>query len=216
MIVNGGSMKILVLGSTGKTGLELLEQGLEDGHEVTAFARRPEAVALKHSKLQVRKGDILDQASVRAAVEGQDAVLSALGVRQLAANKVLSEGTRNVIQAMQQSGVRRLIVESSLGVGDSTGQLGPLYNFFLLPLLLKRIFQDKEAQESLVRASGLDWVIVRPAVLTNGPRTGRYKAGFAPTERSIKAKISRADTAEFMLKQLSDNKFLRQTPGLSY
>src|SRR5580698_4760836 len=122
-------MKILVLGSTGKTGLELLEQGLEDGHEVTAFARRPEAVALKHAKLRVLKGDILDRASVTAAVEGQDAVLSALGVRQLGANTVLSDGTRNVIQAMQQSGVRRLIVESSLGVGDSAGQLGPLYNF---------------------------------------------------------------------------------------
>jgi putative NADH-flavin reductase len=209
-------MKILVLGSTGKTGLELLEQGLEDGHEVTAFARRPEAVALKHAKLRVLKGDILDRASVTAAVEGQDAVLSALGVRQLGANTVLSDGTRNVIQAMQQSGVRRLIVESSLGVGDSAGQLGPLYNFFIMPVILKRVFQDKDAQESLIRASGLDWIIVRPAVLTNGPRTGRYKSGFPPTDRSIKAKISRADTAEFMLKQLSDNKFLRQTPGLSY
>jgi putative NADH-flavin reductase len=208
-------MKVLVVGSTGGTGLELLEQGLEQDHEVTAFARRPEAVTLKHPKLRVRQGDVLDYASLETAVEGQDAVLSALGVRRLGKNTILSDGTRNVIQAMQKKGVRRLVVESSLGVGDSAGQLGPLHNFFLLPLILRRIFQDKEAQELVVRASTLDWVIVRPAILTNGPRTGRYKAGFSGGAR-IKTKISRADTAEFMLKQLTDDKYLRQTPGLSY
>lgn len=209
-------MKVLVLGSTGGTGLELLEQGLEDGHQVTAFARRPQAVTLKHASLQVQQGDVLDYASVAAVVKGQDAVLSALGVRQLGKNTILSDGTRNVIRAMQENGVNRLVVESSLGVGDSRGQLGPMHNLFLLPVLLKHIFRDKEVQESLVRASGLDWIIVRPAILTNGPRTGRYKAGFAPGERSIKAKISRADTAELMLKQIADDKYLRQTPGLSY
>ena len=209
-------MKVLVLGSTGGTGLELLEQGLEDGHEVTAFARRPQAVTVRHANLRVQQGDVLDCASVAAAVKGQDAVLSALGVRQLGKNTILSDGTRNVIRAMQENGVRRLVVESSLGVGDSAGQLGPMHNLFILPVFLKNIFRDKEVQESLVRASGLDWIIVRPAILTNGPRTGRYKAGFAPSERSIKAKISRADTAEFMLKQLADDKYLRQTPGLSY
>ena len=209
-------MKVLVLGATGASGLELLEQGLENGHQVTAFARRPHSVPLKHANLRVHKGDVLDYPSVAAAVEGQDAVLSALGVRQLGRNTILSDGTRNVIQAMQKNGVRRLVVESSLGVGDSAGQLGPMNNFFLLPTILKHIFRDKEAQESVVRESGLDWIIVRPAILTNGPRTGRYKAGFAPGVRSIKRKISRADTAEFMLKQLTDDKYLRQTPGLSY
>lgn len=209
-------MKVLVLGATGGTGLELLEQALEDGHEVTAFARRPQAVVLKRSNLRVQKGDVLDYPSVAAAVQGQDAVLSALGVRRLGKNTILSDGTRNVIQAMEKSGVRRLVLESSLGVGDSAGQLGALHNLFLLPLLLKNVFRDKEVQESVVRASKLDWIIVRPAILTNGPRTGRYKAGFRPNDRSIKAKISRADTAEFMLKQLHDNKYLRQTPGLSY
>jgi putative NADH-flavin reductase len=209
-------MKVLVLGSTGGTGLELLEQALEEGHQVTAFARRPQAVSVKHSRLRVQQGDVLDYPSMAAAVQGQDAVLSALGVRKLGKNTILSDGTRNVIQAMEKNGIRRLIVESSLGVGDSRGQLGPLHNYFVLPFILKSIFQDKEVQESLVRASKLDWIIVRPAILTNGPRTGRYKAGFPPTDRSIKAKISRADTAEFMLKQLTDDKYLRQTPGLSY
>jgi putative NADH-flavin reductase len=209
-------MKLLIAGATGATGLELMEQALEAGHTVTAFARRPPAVRLKHPSLKVHQGDILDYGTVEAGVQGQDAVLSALGVRQIGKNTILSDGTRNLIQAMQKLGVKRLIVESSLGVGDSQGQLGPMHNWFVMPFLLRNVFADKETQESLVRASGLDWVIVRPAILTNGPRTGRYKAGFAPNNQSIKRKISRADTAEFMLKQLTDDTYLHRTPGLSY
>ena len=209
-------MKLLILGATGATGLELMEQALEAGHEVTAFARRPEAVQLKHANLRVHQGGILDYSTVEAAVQGQDAVLSALGVRRLGKNTILSDGTRNLIEAMEKLRVKRLIVESSLGVGDSRGQLGPVHNWFVLPVLLRNIFADKETQESLVRASRLDWVIVRPAILTNGPRTSRYKAGFAPDNQSIKRKISRADTAEFMLKQLTDDIYLHKTPGLSY
>jgi putative NADH-flavin reductase len=195
--------------------MELVKQGLDAGHEVTAFARQPRAVKISHAMLRVQQGDILDCAAVEAAVQGQDAVLSALGVRKLAKNTVLSQGTRNVIQAMQKAGVKRLIVESSLGVGDSRGQLGAWYNWFLIPVFLKHIFADKDTQESLVRSSRLDWVIVRPATLTNGPRTGRYKADFPPTDTSISRRISRADTAEFMLKQLSDDRHLGKTPGLS-
>jgi putative NADH-flavin reductase len=209
-------MKLLIVGSTGGTGLELVEQALEAGHLVTAFARRPVAVKIKHSNLKVNQGEILDYSSLEAAVEGQDAVLSALGVRQLGKNTILSDGTRNLIQAMEKLGVKRLIVESSLGVGDSRGQLGPMHNWFVMPVLLRNVFADKETQESVIRASRLDWVIVRPAILTNGPRTGRYKAGFAPSNQSIKRTISRADTAEFMLKQLTDNTYLHKTPGLSY
>jgi putative NADH-flavin reductase len=208
-------MKVLIVGATGATGLELMEQALEAGHGVTAFARRPAAVQLKHPSLTVHQGNILDYSSVEAAVGGQDAVLSALGVRRLGKNTMLSDGTRNVIQAMEKLGVKRLIVESSLGVGDSRGQLGRFYDWFWLPLLMRNIFADKETQELLVRSSRLDWVIVRPAILTNGPRTGRYKAGSIPFT-SFQRKISRADTAEFMLKQLTDDTYLRQTPGLSY
>jgi len=196
--------------------LELVEQALEAGHLVTAFARSPAAVKIKHTNLKVQQGDIVDYSSVEAAVQGQDGVLSALGVRQLGKNTILSDGTRNLIQAMEKLGVKRLIVESSLGVGDSRGQLGPMHNWFVMPVLLRNIFADKETQESLIQASRLDWVIVRPAILTNGPRTGRYKAGFGPNNQSIKRKISRADAAEFMLKQLADDTYLHKTPGLSY
>jgi putative NADH-flavin reductase len=209
-------MRVLIVGPTGGTGLELVEQALEEGHQVTALARRPEALKIRHAKLTVRQGNILDYVSVETAVQGQDAVLSALGVRKLGKNTILSQGTRNLIQAMEEAGVKRLIVESSLGVGDSRGQLGAWYNWLMVPLFLKNVFAEKETQESLVRSSGLEWVIVRPAILTNGPRTGRYKAGFAAADNSIRRKISRADTAEFMLKLLSDDHYLGKTPGLSY
>lgn len=209
-------MRVLIMGPTGGTGLELVEQALQEGHEVTAFARRPETLKLRHANLRVQQGDILDSASLQPAVQDQEAVLSALGVRMIGKNTILSEGTQNLIEAMEKAGVKRLIVESSLGIGDSRGQLGGWYNRVMIPLFLKDVFDEKETQESLVRSSRLEWVIVRPAILTNGPRTGRYKAGFGPTDNSIRRRIARADVAEFMLKQLSSNTFLGKTPGLSY
>jgi putative NADH-flavin reductase len=250
-------MNLLILGATGGTGRALLEQALEQGHIVTAFARNPSKVRATHQNLRVVKGDILDYSSVEAALRGQDAVLSALGVRvtvwpliaivilcQLIAKftgliglagwlvrlgvpvlaifvlhrrtTTLSEGTRNIVQAMETASVKRFVCESSLGIGDSKGQLGFLYNYALIPILLRNIFADKEIQEQLIKESKLDWVIVRPAALTNGPRTRAYRSGFAASDKSIQAKISRADVADFMLKQLTDDVYLNKTPGVSY
>src|SRR5262249_41175393 len=114
----------------------------------------------------------------------------------------LSDGTGNIVRAMEKLGVRRFICESSLGVGDSKGQLGLLYNFILIPLFLRNIFADKEAQERVIRESKLDWIIVRPAALTNGPRTGNYQSWAGALDTSIHRRISRADVADFMLRQL--------------
>lgn len=157
----------------------------------------------------------MDSASVQAAVRGQDAVLSALGVRKLTKTTVLSEGIRNVIGAMQRHGVKRLIVESSLGVGDSRGQLGWFFGL-LAAVLLRNIYADKEVQERYIRESGLDWTVVRPAVLTDGPRTGRYRHWLGEPRSPIRVKISRADVADFMLGQLASETYLHKTPGLSY
>jgi putative NADH-flavin reductase len=210
------AMNILILGATGKTGRLLVAQALEQGHDVTAFARHPATMTIQHERLRVVQGDMLDAASVDAAVRGQDAVISALGTEVLRKNTLLSDGTKNIIAAMEQHAIRRFICMSSLGVGDSQGQLGWIYNWLLIPLLLRNIFQDKEVQERYIKQSGLDWIIVRPGVLTNGPRTGVYRAGFSPTDHSIKAKISRADVADFMLKQLTAETYIHQTPGVSY
>jgi putative NADH-flavin reductase len=209
-------MKLLVFGATGGTGRAIVDQGLDQGHVVTAFVRNPAALTTQHERLKLAQGDVLDYPSVEAAVQGQEAVLSALGVRVLKKNTVLSDGTKNIIRAMEQHGVRRFVCESSLGVGDSKGQLGWLFNSVIIPLFLRNVFRDKEVQEQSITQSGLDWIIVRPAALTNGPRTGVYRSGFGPTDRTIKARIARADVADFMVKQLTDNTYLRQTPGLSY
>ncbi len=131
-------------------------------------------------------------------------------------NTTLSDGTRNIVQAMEKLGVKRFICESSLGIGESKGRLGFLYNYILIPLLLRNIFADKEIQERIVKDSMLDWVIVRPAALTNGPRRGVYRHGMNIGHWFFTAKISRADVADFMLKQLTDNTYLRKTPGVSY
>ena len=157
-----------------------------------------------------------------AALSGPSAWLVRLGLPLLvllAATKrttVLSEGTKNIIQAMEKSGVRRFICESSLGVGDSKGQLGFLYSYTLIPLFLRNIFADKETQETVIRRSTLDWVIIRPGALTNGPQTGKYRSWFGTPEAPIRHKISRSDVADFMLRQLGENAELRKNLGLSY
>ena len=157
-----------------------------------------------------------DDRAVEQAVAGQDGVLCALGTKVIRKNTIQSDGTRKLVRAMQKNGVRRLVLESSLDVGDSRGQLGFFFAHVIRPTILKNIFNDKELQEQIVRETRLVWIIVRPAMLTDGPRTGNYRAGFAAADKTIKRKISRADVADFMLKQLIDDTYLRATPGLSY
>ena len=250
-------MKLLIFGATGATGRQLVEQVLQQGHEVTAFVRNPAKVTTKHEKLKVVKGNILDCASVGSAVAGQDAAFSALGVRfrwqiivialvvsqimvrtiamprwlQLLTDiglpvlallytartpPLLSNATKTIVGAMEREGVKLFVCESSLGVGDSKGQLGAFYNYFVIPVLLGSVFADKELQEKVIQCSKVDWVIVRPGALTNGPKTGNYRAGFPVSDKSIRASISRADVADFMLRQLTDPTYLRKTPGVSY
>jgi putative NADH-flavin reductase len=209
-------MNIVIFGSTGPSGRLIVEQALAQGHTVTAFARNPAGLPIQHEKLTVAQGDILDLAAVERAVSGKDAVLSALGIRKLGKNTILSDGTRNIIAAMQKLGVKRFICMTSLGVGDSKGQTAWVFDRIIQPFILHNVFADKEVQERLVRESNLDWIIVRPAGLTNGPRTGVYQHWAGKPSGSTKSRISRADVAEFMLKQLTDDTYLRKTPGLSY
>lgn len=214
--------KVLIFGATGATGQCLTEQALLLGHEVTAFARNPsviqegldKALSFRPDQLSVVRGDVLDPASVEAAMVGQDAVLCALGTRSLSATTVLSTGTKNIIAAMEKSGTRRIICESSLGVGDSRNQSGFVFGKIIVPLIFKGLFEDKERQERELRQSNLDWVIVRPARLTNGPQKGGYHV---VTDKSkVGLKISRADVAAFMLEQLTNEQYLKKTVAIAY
>ncbi len=207
-------MKLVVFGSTGGIGHQLVEQALEQGHTVTAFARDPAKLEVEHANLTVVQGDVLDVASVEKAVDGQDAVLCALGAG--AKGTIRSEGTRNIVRAMEKAGVGRLICLSTLGVGSSRANLNFFWKHIMFGLLLRRAYADHVSQEDHVEKSRLDWTIVRPGAFTDGDRTGEYRHGFPSTDRSIKGKIARADVADFMLKQLTDRTYLHETPGLSY
>ena len=209
-------MKLALFGATGATGRCLVEQALAQGHEVTAFTRNPAALTLRHERLVVVQGDVLDAGQVQVAVAGKEAVLCALGTSSRAHTTVLSEGTKNIIAAMEKDGVRRLVCESSFGVGESRGQGGLVLRYVIIPFFLNHVYADKEIQEQFIQRSNLDWVIVRPTRLTNGPRTGAYRAGvnlkmpLAPW-----CTVSRADVADFMLKQLTDDTYLRQAPAIN-
>ncbi|MGH2568413.1 MAG: NAD(P)-dependent oxidoreductase [Bacteroidota bacterium] len=210
-------MKILIVGSTGGTGRELVKQALELGHDVTAFARNPAKLNIQHERLRIAQGDVLDSASVDRAVQGQDAVLSALGhKRWVIKTTILSEGTKNVIAAMSKHGVRRIVCETTLGISDRRGRMGLYYTLFVVPVLLYFYFRDKELQERLIKESPLDWVIVRPGALTNGRRRGVYRHGLDLGNWFTTVRVSRPDTADFMLKQLTGTTYLRKTPAIAY
>ena len=207
-------MKLIIFGATGTVGRHLVDQALSQGHQVTAFSRKPSALKLDHQNLTRRAGNVLDPAAVADAVEGHDTVLIALGDGRK--GTVRSTGTKHIIEAMKRHGVHRLVCQSTLGAGDSR----PVLNFFwkriMFGLLLREAYADHQAQEALVQQSGLDWIIVRPGAFTDGPASNVYKHGFPPTEKNLKLKISRAGVASFMLRQLTDNTYLHQSPGLSY
>ena len=210
-------MRVLIIGATGGTGRELVKQALERGHTVTAFARNPGGISMKHERLSVVQGNVLDPATVEIAVKGQDAVLSALGhKRWIIPTSILSEGTKIVVGAMERLGVKRFVCETSLGVGDSRGRLGLYYSLFVIPVIVFFYFRDKKKQEEVIRQSGLDWVIVRPGRLTNGRKRGEVRHGLKIGNYIWTVSISRADTGDFMLDQLENDKYLRQAVGVAY
>lgn len=209
-------MNLLIFGATGGTGRQLVEQALAQGHTVTAFARTPAKLGLHHPQLRVVAGDVLDAAAVQAAMPGQHAVLSALGAPAGEKAPVRSVGTRHILHAMQQAGVRRFVCLTTLGMGDSRPALPFSYKYFLVPLFLRSAFADSEVQEEYIRQSAAEWTIARPATLTNGPRTGHYRHGFPATEPGLKIRISRADVADFMLRQLHAATYLHREASLSY
>ncbi|MDQ2825152.1 MAG: SDR family oxidoreductase [Verrucomicrobiota bacterium] len=213
----GNRWKILIIGATGGTGRQLVQQALDLGHQVTALVRNPAKLETQHPNLRVIKGNVLDYAAVKSAMQGQNAVLSALGhKRWFYPNKILSEGTRNILRAMKECNVPRFVCESSLGLGNSVGRLGLLFTFLVVPLILPFVFWDKVRQEKLIEESEVDWVIVRPGVLKNSPARGKYRHGHNLGNFIWTVRISRADVADFMLKQLTDDNYVGTAVGVAW
>lgn len=209
-------MQLLIVGATGGTGRALVGQALERGHEVTALVRNPLRLLLSHARLTVVVGDVMDPASLDAAVRGQDAVLSALGHKRWCyPSRILSAGTQHLIDAMRRQGVRRLVVETALGVGDTWWQMGLYYTLFVRVFILPLYFFDKRRQEAVIHRSGLDWTLVRPGALNNGPRRGVFRQGPRVGHWLWTVGISRADVAAFMLDQLTDRGHFGVTVGIA-
>jgi uncharacterized protein YbjT (DUF2867 family) len=203
-------MRILVIGASKGTGAAAVQIALEHGHDVTAFCRSPQKLGIAHPKLRPSAGDFHDPASVAAAVPGHDAVILTASAASLGAFKenptYFSGGTRNVIDAMRASGVKRLAVLSALGAGESRRLAGFLVDKLLISWILKVPFEDHERQEKLVRESGLEWVIARPSRLTNGPARKKYLKlqEVAP----VPGAISRADVADFLVEAVETDRWV--------
>jgi uncharacterized protein YbjT (DUF2867 family) len=211
---------LLVIGASRGIGLETVRRALADGHRIRAFARGAAAIDLDQPGLEKVAADALDAAAVTRALGGADAVIQLLGAGEKADPRVIltgttifSRATRVLVDAMLAAGVPRLVAVTGLGAGDSRGHGGFFYDVLAFPLFLRRIYDDKDVQEQMIRASGLEWTIVRPGLLTNGPLTGKARAlgerkdwRFGP--------VSRADVAEFLVREAIERRFVGKTPLL--
>lgn len=209
-------MKILVFGASGKTGQHLLTQALEKGFTVTAFARHPEKIKIEHHKLKIIQGNVADYEKVEEAVKGHDAVLSALGATSpFKFDQDVVDGAANIVKAMQQTGVKRFIYLSFIGVAESRND-APFFIRHIAPKILKTEIAGHEVREKIIQQSNLDWTIVRPCGLTNGAKKGTYKTGEEIKSSAFIVTSSRADVADFMMRLLNDNDALQKKIRMMY
>ncbi|OBY25197.1 NAD(P)-dependent oxidoreductase [Leisingera sp. JC1] len=205
-------MKVAVIGATRGIGLELVRAALADGHDVTALVRDPASMPQKTPRLRLVKGSAEDAAAIAEVVSGQEVVCDTLGTRNVTGEVRLFSRTAEKLAAALQPD-QLLIAVTGIGAGDSKGHGGFLYDKIFMPLVLRRMYADKDRQEEIIRNKVSRWIIVRPGFLTNRPRTGNIRA--VTDLRGVKSnKISRADIAEFILAQAKAPEFVGQSPLL--
>ena len=209
---------VLIIGASRGIGLETVKAALHAGHSVRALARSARRIPVDHPKLEKMVGDALRVPTVKRALTGVDVVIQSLGISAGPENifnptRLFSIATRVLVAAMEEAQVKRLICVTGFGAGDSRGRGGFLYSV-AFNLLVGRIYDDKDVQERIVRRSKLDWVIARPVILTNGPKTNAYRAWIDPRDWTC-GFVSRVDVADFLVKQIGDDAFLRKTPVLT-
>jgi putative NADH-flavin reductase len=207
---------VLIIGASRGIGLETVRRALDQGYHVRAFARSASQIPLDHPNLTKIAGDALRTVDVNASIHGADAVILTLGAKgglgMLRGTRLFSEATRTLITAMEAEGVKRLICVTGFGAGDSSEHM-PAWQRLPFELLLGRVYVDKDVQEMMIKRSSLDWVIARPGILNNLPRTGRYKILDKPSDWR-NGTILRADVADFLVSQIEDDSYLGKTPAL--
>jgi uncharacterized protein YbjT (DUF2867 family) len=209
-------MKVLVLGATGATGRLIVGQSVARGYEVVALVRS-EAKAADLAGAELVEGDARDAAALARAANGCDAVISSLGTPMSPFREVtlLSTATRALVGMMAEQSIRRLVCITGMGACDSRGHGGFFYDRVFEPLMLRKVYQDKDRQEAVVRTSAVDWIIVRPTVLNDRPARGGIRA-LTDLSGIHGGTISRADVAEFAVQQLTADSWLRKAPLITW
>jgi putative NADH-flavin reductase len=210
--------KVFIVGASRGIGLETVKAALLAGHSVRALARSAASIPIQNPVLEKVSGNALDSSTIQSALQGVDVVVQSLGVdiapRSIFERTTLfSQSTRILVDAMKAAGLKRLIAVTGLGAGDSRGHGGLLYDAVVFPLLLKRVYDDKDVQEWIIRSSGLDWTIARPGLLTNRRATGQYRVLTRPNDWRF-GMISRADVADFLVRQIEDRALIGTAPLL--
>jgi uncharacterized protein YbjT (DUF2867 family) len=208
--------KITIFGATGGTGKQLVEQALTAGYKVVAYIRDPSKFKISHNNLSIIQGELSDYSLIESAVKGSNAVISTLGSRVNSKNMPLTQGMRNIVEAMKKQGVSRLIVTSTLSLTDPK-DLPNLRNKIrvgIVKLSKRGAYDDIVGVAETVRGSDLDWTIIRLGMPNDGPKSGEVRTGYVGTTE-VGMNISRGDIADFLLRQVQDTKYLRQTPVIS-
>jgi putative NADH-flavin reductase len=208
-------MKLAVFGGTGKTGKHVVEQALAAGHEVVALARTPSKFEINHPKLKVVQGDVKDPNCVATTIEGTDGVVSVLGPTNNKPEFAVTKGMENILSAMQQHRVRRLIISAGAGVRDPQDRPKLVDRFFglVLKVASKNVVEDMIRAVTMVRSSDRDWTVVRVPMLTDDPKKNQIRTGYLGDDVGVR--LSRADMADYMLRQLDDPSNIHKAPVIS-
>jgi len=207
-------MRIIIFGSTGVLGSRIVAKALLNNYQVTAFTRNPLKLNnLDKANLTIIQGDVTNYIEVEKAINGFDAVICALG--DGSKGEIRAPGTYNIIKAMQKKGLRRLICQSTLGIGESRKNLNFFWKHIMFGFILRKAYNDHKLQEEYIFASGLDFTIVRASAFTHDLPTGNFKVGFGPDEKNLSLKISLYDIADFILQQTDSNQFIGKAVSIS-
>lgn len=209
-------MKIIVFGASRGVGFQVVEQGLQAGHHITAFVRNPEKMQITHPALKIFQGDAMDADAVDRAIAGHEAVISALAPARPLIPHMMETSAKNIVAAMQTHAVRRLISMTGAGVRQPEDEPKFVDHFFriMLHLLARTVALDSAANVRIITSSNLDWTIVRYPRLTDGARKGTYRVGYVGKDSGMQ--VSRADAAAFVLRELEEKNWLRKLPVVSY